>query len=133
MLRWVAVALGCITALGMQALFEAIARGAGVGGQPLASYGAEFLALILAGFVAGHFAVQWRVLHGAIAASVYILVSATIAAVGEIADAVRTGIGPFGPIDFMQLALSDFVALTAASCGGWLAGQPAEPGDLPRS
>jgi hypothetical protein len=133
MLRWVAIALGCVTALGMQALFNAVAREVGVGGQPLAWYGAEFLALILAGFVTGHLAGQWRVLHAAIAASVYIMLSATISAIGEIAVAIKTGVGSFSPIDILQLVLSDLVALTGASCGGWLAGQPAEQRDLPKS
>ena len=132
MLRWVAVALGCVTAFGMQALFAAAAVGVGADGQPLASYGTEFLALILAGFVAGHLAGQWRALHGAIAASVYILVGATIAAAREVPLAMETGITSLGPIDFVHLATTDLVALTAASCGGWLAGQPAGRGNLPR-
>ena len=115
-----AVLLGCVTALGMQALFEAVV---GRVGSPsaLSDYVAQFLALVLAGYVAGHLVGRWHALYGALAAVAYIFVTVTVSSVREVAVARQLGLAALPPIDFLQLALTDIVAMTGASCGGWLA------------
>jgi hypothetical protein len=112
MQRWLAVGLGCLTALGMQALLMAVL------GQ---AYAAQFVALVLAGFVAGHLAGQWQVVYGALAAVAYIFVTATLTAIHEVGVARQSGLGALAPIDFAQLALTDVVAMAGGSCGAWLA------------
>jgi hypothetical protein len=118
--RWLAVLLGCVTALGMQAVFVALV-GQVASPSALTDYAAQFLALVLAGYVAGHLVGQWHALYGALAAVAYILVTVTVNAVREVAVARQLGLGALAPIDFLQIALTDIVAMTGASCGGWLA------------
>jgi hypothetical protein len=115
MRAWLAVGLGGVTALGMQVLR--------LPDSPLAAYGVLFVALVLAGYVAGHFVRSFHALYGALAAVLYIFVATTINAVREVAVARQFGLGALAPIDFLQLALTDVVAMTGASCGGWLAGR----------
>ncbi|HYY88489.1 MAG TPA: hypothetical protein VFA49_06830 [Chloroflexota bacterium] len=121
MARWVAVGLGCVTALGMQGAFDALLRQFGAAESPLAARGAQFVALVLAGYVAGHLVGRWHALHGALAAVAYIFVTVTMTSIREIAIARQLGLAALAPIDFGQLALNDVVAMTGASCGGWLA------------
>ncbi|MBV9354298.1 MAG: hypothetical protein JO023_02100 [Chloroflexi bacterium] len=130
--RWPAVALGCLTALGIQALLTELMPHLGIATP---AYGVLFVALVLAGFVTGHLAGEtWYAFNGALAAVAYILVAATLTTIRE-ASAVRTtGIFSLAPIDYVGLALGDLVALTGASLGGWLAGlgaAPAPPRGLP--
>jgi hypothetical protein len=120
MRRWVAVLLGCLTALGMQALFVAL-LGRVSAPSALGDYAAQFLALVLAGYVAGHLVGRWHALYGALAAVAYIFVTVTVSSVREVAVARQLGLAALPPIDFLQLALTDIVAMTGASCGGWLA------------
>ena len=115
-----AVLLGCVTALGMQALFVAVfARVSSP--SALSDYATQFLALVLAGYVAGHLVGRWHALYGALAAVAYIFVTVTVSSVREVAVARQLGLAALPPIDFLQLALTDIVAMTGASCGGWLA------------
>ena len=100
----------------MQALFTSV-----LDGGPLAGYAALFVALVLAGYVAGHLVGQFHALHGALAAVLFIFVTATLNAAREVAVARQFGLNALAPIDFVQLALTDVVAMTGASCGGWLA------------
>jgi hypothetical protein len=117
--RWPAVALGCLTALGIQALLTELIPRLGL---TTPAYGVLFVALVLAGFVTGHLSGGWYAFNGALAAVAYILVAATLTTIRE-ASAVRaTGIFALAPIDYFGLALGDLVALTGASLGGWLAG-----------
>jgi hypothetical protein len=120
MRRWLAVGLGCLTALGMQALFADVV---GRLGSPsaLTDYAAQFLALVLAGYVAGHLVGRWHALYGALAAVAYIFVTVTVSSVREVGVARQLGLAALPPIDFLQLALTDIIAMTGASCGGWLA------------
>jgi hypothetical protein len=119
-MRWVAVLLGCLTALGMQALFVTLA--AQVGAPPaVTAYLTQFVALVLAGYVAGHLVGRWHALYGALAAVAYIFVTVTISSFREVAVARQLGLAALPPIDFLQLAVTDIVAMTGASCGGWLA------------
>jgi hypothetical protein len=123
MRAWLAVGLGGVTALGMQALLESMARAARLPDSPLAAYGVLFVALVLAGYVAGHFVHNFHAVYGALAAVLYIFVATTINAVREVSIARQFGLGALAPLDFLQLALTDVVAMTGASCGGWLAGR----------
>jgi hypothetical protein len=120
MRRWLAVLLGCLTALGMQALFVDVVARLG-SPSPLTDYVAQFLALVLAGYVAGHLVGRWHALYGALAAVAYIFVTVTLSSVREVAVARQFGLAALPPIDFLQLAFTDIVAMTGASCGGWLA------------
>jgi hypothetical protein len=129
--RWLAVTLGCVTALGIQTLLGDLAPRVGVSGTPGAAYGGMFLALVLAGFVTGHLVGRWHAFNGALAAVAYIFVVATITAVREVNVVRETGVLALTPIDYPQLALSDFVALTGASVGGWLAGMRAPAAERP--
>jgi hypothetical protein len=115
--RWVAVGLGCITALGMQALFGAlVAQNTG-----FVAYAALFVALLLAGYVTGHLVGRWQVLYAALTAVVFILLTATYQATRDAIVAHESGLAALAPIDLIQLTLTDVLAMTAASCGGWLA------------
>ena len=131
MLRWRAVLLGCVAGLGMEALFLQLAAGAGWQTFAPVAYFLEAPALFLGGFVAGHFSHRWPALHGAIAASAYIVLTATITAVQE---ARTLGTVALRPIDFPDLVARDLIALTAASLGASLAARlagerdPAPPG-----
>jgi hypothetical protein len=120
MRRWLAVGLGCLTALGMQALFVGVV---GRLGSPsvLTDYVVQFAALVLGGYVAGHLVGRWHALYGALAAVAYIFVTVTVSSVREVAVARQLGLAALPPIDFFQLAFTDIVAMTGASCGGWLA------------
>jgi Zn-dependent protease len=109
-----------LTALGMQALFVNVV-GRLTSPSPLTDYAAQFLALVLGGYVAGHLVGRWHALYGALAAVLYIFVTVTISSVREVAVARQLGLAALPPIDFLQLAFTDIVAMTAASCGGWLA------------
>jgi hypothetical protein len=113
MRRWVALGLGCLTALGIQALLTAA-----VPGQ---AYPAQFAALVLGGYVTGHLVGRWHVLYAALAAVAYIFVTVTASSVREITVARQLGLAALPPIDFGQLALADVIAMFGASCGGWLA------------
>jgi hypothetical protein len=128
MSRWVAVTLGCITALGMQALLTSLAPRVSLVGAPLAGYGGMFLALVFAGYVTGHLVGRWHAFNGALAAAAYIMVVATLTALREANTARDVGVPSLAPIDYLQLATSDFVALTGAALGGWLAGLLAPDG-----
>jgi hypothetical protein len=120
MRRWLAVLLGCLTALGMQALFVGLVGR--VGAPPVVTdYATQFLALVLGGYVAGHLVGRWHALYGALAAVLYIFVTVTISSVREVGVARQLGLAALPPIDFFQLALTDIIAMTGASCGGWLA------------
>ena len=109
--------LGCITALGMRALFTILLGSP----APVIDYLTQFVALVLAGYVAGHLVGRWHALYGALAAVAYIFVTVTISSVREVSVARQLGLAALPPIDFLQLAFTDIVAMTGASCGGWLA------------
>lgn len=125
--RWLAVGLGCLTGLGFQTLLAGLVPRLGLANVATASYGEQFVALVLAGFVAGHLVGRWHAFNGALAAVAYIFVVATVTAVREIGVARQLGTLALGPIDYVQLALGDFVALSGATIGGWLASLGATP------
>lgn len=118
MARWVAIGLGCVSALGMQALFE-IALG-GIQWPPL-RYLAVFAALVIGGYVAGHLAGRQHVFNGALSSVLYIFVTVTLNALREAPLAHELGLNALPPIDLVQLTLTDVLAMTGASWGGWLA------------
>jgi hypothetical protein len=115
--RWRALLLGCVTALGMRVALATGARALGLPFDGIAEFVLEFAALLLAGYVAGHIAGSFEVLHGALAASAYIFVDATITSVREASIASQLGVVRLPPIDFVQLAVTDLIALIAASFG----------------
>ncbi|MBV9173623.1 MAG: hypothetical protein JOZ81_26465 [Chloroflexi bacterium] len=123
MRRWVGVGLGCVTALGMQALFRALGGFAGVGSSLVLGYTALFLALVIGGYVAGYLVGRLQIFYGALAAVAFIFVSVTVDAAREAALARQLGLAGLPAIDFVQLTLTDVVAMVGASCGGWLAGR----------
>jgi hypothetical protein len=118
MLRWLAVALGCVVGLGMEVALQDLAPRLGIAPIGLVPYLIELVALLLGGYVAGHFSPAWPALHGALAASAYILVSATIETIQE---ALTFGSVVLRPIDLGDLVIRDVIALVAASLGAALA------------
>jgi hypothetical protein len=119
--RWLAVGLGCLTALGMQALFGALLVQIGAPGAAVLGYLALILALALGGYVTGHLVGRWQVVYAALTAVVYIVFTATFQATREVVIAHQSGLAALAPLDFVQLTLTDVLAMTAASCGGWVA------------
>jgi hypothetical protein len=119
--RWLAVGLGCVTALGMQVLFGALVSQGPSVVSGLLGYLALVLALGLAGYVTGHLVGRVQVLYAALMAVVYILLTATFQATRDAIIAREFGMAALAPIDFVQLTLTDVLSMTAASCGGWLA------------
>jgi hypothetical protein len=119
--RWLAVGLGCITALGMQALFAIFAAQLGLAGAALVNYAALFVALGLAGYVTGHLVGRAQVLYGTLMAIVFILLTTTVQATGEAILAHEAGLQALPPIDFIQLTLLDVLSMAGASLGGWVA------------
>ena len=120
MTRWVAVGLGCVTALGMQALFELLF---GQSGLAVVHYLAIFGSLVIGGYVAGHLARKQYAFNGALASVLYIFVTVTFGAVREVALAREFGLNVLPPIDLLQLTITDVLAMAGASWGGWLAGR----------
>ena len=117
--RWVAVGLGCVAALGMQALFSLVIAEAGL---PIPTYYlTTFGALVIGGFVAGHLAGRQHAFNGALAAVLYIFVTVTANAIREAPLAREVGVAGLPPIDFLQLTITDLLAMAGASWGGWLA------------
>lgn len=112
-----------MTALGMQALFFGVAAYAGLAQPLVAGYVTIFLALVLGGYVAGHLEGRFPVFYGALAAVAYIFVTVTFNAAREVSVARQLGLAALAPIDFVQLTLTDVIAMVGASCGGWLAGR----------
>jgi hypothetical protein len=119
--RWLAVVLGCITALGMQALFSGLVGQTLGSPSPLFGYLVLFAALALGGFVTGHLVGRAHILYGAVMAIVFILVTTTVQATAEAIVAFERGLGALPPIDFVQLTVVDIVSMTGASVGGWVA------------
>jgi hypothetical protein len=113
--------LGCITALGMQALFAMFAATLRVYASSVAGYVSLFLALGLAGYVTAHLIGRAHVFYGAIMAIVFIMVTTTVQATGEAIVAHEAGLGALPPIDLIQLTLVDVLAMGGASLGGWVA------------
>ncbi len=121
--RWVAVALGCVTALGMQIVFELLATIGGIPPSGVVHYAAIFGALVLGGYVAGHLVSRFHAFNGALAAALYVFVTVTVSALREAPVARQFGLNALPPIDLLQLTLTDVLAMTAATWGGWLAGR----------
>jgi hypothetical protein len=115
-----AVGLGCVTALGMSALFELL-----VGGVQAAAvhYLGVFGALVIGGYVAGHLAGRHHAFYGAMASVLYIFVTVTVGVIREAPVAREFGLAALPPIDFVQLTVTDVLAMSGASWGGWLAGR----------
>jgi hypothetical protein len=121
--RWVAIGLGGLTALGMQIVFELLSAAAGLPISPAVHYTAIVLALVLGGYVAGHLGGRMHAANGALAAVLYVFVTVTVSAVREAPVARQYGLSALPPIDLLQLTLTDVLAMTAATWGGWLAGR----------
>jgi hypothetical protein len=126
--RWLAVGLGCVTALGMQALFGALANQTGLGASALAGYLVLVVALGLGGYVTGHLVGSLQILYAALVAIVFILATATFQATRDAIVARQFGLAALAPIDFVQLTVTDVLAMSAASFGGWLAERFQLPG-----
>jgi hypothetical protein len=119
--RWLAVGLGCVTALGMQVVFGALADRSAIAGSAVAGSAVLVVALVLGGYVTGHLVGRLQVLYAALVAVVFILVTATFQAARDAVIAGQFGLAALAPMDFLQLTLTDVLTMTAASCGGWLA------------
>ncbi len=107
--------------MGMQFVFGALLDQARAGAPWLLAYLPLCLGLGLAGYVTGHLAGRWQVGYAALMAVVYILATATVQAARDAMVAHEFGLAALAPLDFVQLTLSDVLAMTAASCGGWVA------------
>jgi hypothetical protein len=105
----------------MQALFADLGGLAGLGSNGVVEYGSLFVALVFGGYVAGSLVGRVPIFYGALAAVAYIFVTVTLNAVREAALARQVGLAGLPAIDFVQLTLSDVLAMLGASCGGWLA------------
>lgn len=123
MRRWVGIGLGCLTALGMQALFDLLGGLAGLGSFGVVEYASLFVALVFGGYVAGALVGRLPIWYGALAAVAYIFVTVTLNAAREATLARQVGLAGLPAIDFLQLTLTDVLAMLGASCGGWLAGK----------
>jgi hypothetical protein len=121
--RWLAIALGGLTALGMQVVFELLAEASPLPNSPAVHYAAIVLALVLGGYVAGSLVGSYHAFSGALAAVLYVFVTVTVSAVREVPQARQLGLAALPPIDLLQLTLTDVLAMTAATWGGWLAGR----------
>jgi hypothetical protein len=122
--RWLAVGLGCITALGMQALFDLFAAPLRIAQSPVFEYVSLFLALGLAGYVTGHLVGRAQVMYGALMAIVFILLTTTVQATSEAIvayDQGLQGLQRLPEIDLIQLTVQDVLAMGGASLGGWIA------------
>jgi hypothetical protein len=119
--RWLAIGLGCVTALGMQALFVALAGHSSQAGSVVLGYVLLFGALVLGGYVTGHLVGRLHMLYAAVAAIVFIMLTTTVQATREAIIAREFGLASLPPVDFLQLTLTDVLAMTGASVGGWLA------------
>ena len=121
--RWLAVGLGCLTALGMQTVFGGLLMRTTALASPLLGLGALFLALVLGGYVTGHFVARGRatLVYGAFVAVAYILLTATVQATRDAIVAHESGFAALPPIDLIQLTLEDVLAMTGATAGAWLA------------
>ena len=119
--RWLAVGLGCITALGMQALFDLFAAPLRIAQSPVFEYLSLFLALGLAGYVTGHLVGRAQVMYGALMAIVFILLTTTVQATSEAILAHEQGLQALPEINLIQLTLEDVLAMGGASLGGWIA------------
>ena len=119
--RWLAVVLGCVTALGMQALFGMFAAQLGLTQMSAVEYITLFAALGLAGYVTGHLIGRAQVMYGTLMAIVFILLTTTAQATGEAIVAHEQGLRALPPIDFIRLTLVDVLSMSGASLGGWLA------------
>jgi hypothetical protein len=107
----------------MQVVLELVAGVVGLPRSAFIHYMATFGALVVGGYVAGHLVGRSHALHGAFAAVLYIFVTVTV---GALREARELGAYALPPIDFVQLAITDVLAMTAASWGGWLAGRAQE-------
>ncbi len=116
--RWLAVGLGCVTALGMQALFSLLV---GQAGGPFVGYFSLFLSLGIAGYVTGQLVGKAQVLYGTLMAIVFILLTTTVQATSEAILAHEQGLGALPPIDLLQLTVVDVLSMTGASLGAWVA------------
>ena len=125
MIRWLAVLVGSITAVGLRLGLAQVITRTGLSGPLVAPLIQELLALGLAGFVAGHFANRWHIGNAVLAAGGYIMIAATMVAFDEAQRVSTVGLAGLPPIDPWQLAAGDVIGLTAASVGGWLAARGA--------
>src|SRR5436305_1161666 len=107
----------------MQTLFATFADRLGPGFGVFVGYLALTIALGLGGFVTGHFVGAGRVavVYGAFVAVLFILITATAQATRDAIIAREAGFAALPPIDFLQLTVTDVLAMTGASCGAWLA------------
>lgn len=95
----------------------------GLAAGPLIALAAMFLALVVGGFVTGHFVAQGRVtlFYGAFVAVLYIALTATVQSARDAMVAHDLGFMALPPIDLIQLTIDDVLAMTGATCGAWLA------------
>ena len=107
----------------MHALFGAVVGQTALGTSVVGEYVAMFGALVLGGYVAGHLVGRFPMFYGALAAVAYIFLTVTFNAMREAVIARQLGVEALGPIDFVQLTVTDVLAMTGATCGGWLAGR----------
>ena len=120
MIRWPAVGIGFLIALGIS-----FASGLALGRMPIDENPGilavpSFVALFAAGYVAARVAGQAGLVHGVAVAVVYIFVAASIKALQELVLAAQWGPYAIGPMNMGGLLLGDLIHLSAGTLGGWL-------------
>jgi hypothetical protein len=120
MIRWPAVAVGFLVALGLSLL-----AGMALGRPPIDENPGllavpSFIALFAGGYAAARVARQVGMIHGVAVAVVYIFTAASIKALQEMVLAAEWGPLALAPMNLGGLLLGDLIHLSAGSLGGWL-------------
>lgn len=117
-IRWVPVALGAMTGYVLQLAAGFVTPASS---SPLALTLPGFVALLVGGLIAARLAGRLELLHGALTAVPFIIVSEFLRLSVEMELArVAPGVPP--RMNMAGLAFSDLVLLAGAAAGGWLAG-----------
>jgi len=117
LLRWRAVGIGFLVAVGLVVLFGRLV----VAGAPGLGIVYQFIALFLGAFVAGRLAGRAGIFQGSAVAVLYILAVATWSVWVDYDTATRYGPAALGPLNLGDIVVGDLVALSAGAAGGWLA------------
>ncbi len=121
MVRWPAVVVGFLVAVGLSLLAGILLGRAPVDENPGLLAVPSFVALFAGGYVAARMARQAGLANGVAVAVIYIFVAASIKALQELALAAQWGPFAVGPMNMGGLLLGDLIHLSAATLGGWLA------------
>lgn len=117
-IRWVPVALGAMAGYVLQLAAGFVTPASS---SPLALTLPGFVALLVGGLIAARLAGRLELLHGALTAVPFIIVSEFLRLSVEM-ELARAAPGVPPRMNMAGLAFSDLVLLAGAAAGGWLAG-----------